>query len=91
MSNLTILERNILAQFGDCEISQNAFFKAMAISSRETAEAFAQEAHTLVSFLRPAMQSAATNFGIDEYDPSLLNFIADRHWNWRKSDLRAAQ
>jgi hypothetical protein len=83
VSNLSIRHQNWMLQWGDCEISSKAFLRALDHTNDIGAERFAHEVKKLVSVLAPALQSAASGFGLDTVPSGLLKFILERHWNMR--------
>lgn len=84
--NLPILYQNIM--FGlKSDLGRDVFLWATERPGEEVmcyrAERFAHEVEQLVSRLRPILDAAARQHGMDAHDPDLMRFILVRHANWR--------
>ena len=84
--NMPILYRNILDSLPD-GIAQDAFLWAVERPGEDhmcyRAERFAREVDQIANILRPMLDSAAKNHGLQAADLDLERFILTRHANWR--------
>ena len=86
MDNTPTLYKNIMDGL-QSDFSRDVFLWAVERPGENQmcyrAEAFAREADTLVSKLRPILNAGAKIHGMDQHNPDLMGFILTRHANWR--------
>lgn len=79
MSNLSILDRNIIAGL-DSEEAEAAYLRARDRAVPLVAEMFAYEARDLVVVIKPALAASARTYGLADVPTGLLDFMLNRHF-----------